>query len=59
MSDDSNTHPAGEGLSDDEFAEQVGGQTASDLKVEGVFERESDAASTDGPISEAHADDLD
>ncbi|MCW2527741.1 MAG: hypothetical protein JWM76_2601 [Pseudonocardiales bacterium] len=58
MSDDSNTHPAGEGLSDEEFVEQVGGQTASDLKAEDVFERESDAASTDGPINEADADDL-
>ncbi len=58
MSDDTNTRPAGEGLSDDEFARQVAGQTASDLEAEDVFERESAGAATDEPVADIDADDL-
>ena len=42
-----NTHPAGEGLSDEEMIEQVEGQTSSDLEVEELFEAEADGASSD------------
>jgi hypothetical protein len=52
------TEAAGAGLSDEEFAERVAGQTSSDLQAEDVFEREADAASTDEPIAEVTGDDL-
>ncbi len=52
------TKPAGEGVSDDELAEQVGEQTSSDLQAEDVFERESDGAATDTEAAKADADDL-
>jgi hypothetical protein len=52
------TRPAGEGVSDQEMVEQVGDQTASDLKVKGFFERESDGAQTDTEAAEADADEL-
>ena len=44
MADETNTRPAGEGLSDEEFAAQVAGQTSSDLQAEDVFAREADGA---------------
>lgn len=56
MSD--HTHAAGDGLSDDEFAERVAGQTSSDLEAEPVFERESAGATTDTEASDISADDL-
>ena len=52
------TRPAGEGVSDDELAEQVGEQTSSDLAVEDAFEREADGASTDTEIAKASGDEL-
>jgi hypothetical protein len=52
------THPAGEGVSDDEFAAQVAGQTSSDLKAEDLFAREHDGASTHGEVADVDADDL-
>ena len=52
------TEAAGAGLSDDQFAERVAGQTSSDLQAEDVFEREADAASTDEPIADVTGDDL-
>jgi hypothetical protein len=58
MSDESNTRPAGEGLSDEEMVQQVAGQTASDLKYGDVFERESDGAATDVEAAKASGDDL-
>ncbi|HUR15608.1 MAG TPA: hypothetical protein VM097_14135 [Mycobacteriales bacterium] len=41
------TQPAGAGLSDEEFVEQVQGQTSSDLEVEELFEEESQGAASD------------
>ena len=41
------THPAGEGLSDAEMAEQVEEQTSSDRKAEPEFEQEADGATSD------------
>ena len=53
-----NTHPAGEGLSDEEMVQQVADQTASDLKYSDVFERESEGASTDTEAAKASGDEL-
>jgi hypothetical protein len=58
MSDESNTRPAGEGLSDEEMVQQVAGQTASDLKYKDVFERESEGAASDVEAAKASAEDL-
>jgi hypothetical protein len=58
MSDETNVHPAGEGLSDEEMVRQVAGQTASDLKYSDVFERESDGATTDTEAAKASAQEL-
>jgi hypothetical protein len=41
------THPAGEGLTDEQMAEQVADQTSSDLKAEPAFEEEADGATSD------------
>jgi len=58
MAEQGNVRPAGEGLSDEEMAEQVAGQTASDLKNSDVFEREAEGASTDTEAAKASADEL-
>ena len=52
------TKPAGEGVGDEELAEQVAEQTSSDLEVEGAFEREADGATTDTEVAKASGDDL-
>jgi hypothetical protein len=52
------TEAAGAGLSDEQFAERVAGQTSSDLQAEDVFEREADSSATDEPISDVTGDDL-
>lgn len=52
------TEPAGAGVSDEELAKQVGGQTSSDLQAEDVFERENDGAAGDTEAAKADADDL-
>ena len=52
------TRPAGEGVGDEEIAEQVAEQTSSDLEVEGAFEREADGAATDTEAAKASGDDL-
>jgi hypothetical protein len=52
------TRPAGEGVNDQEFAEEVAEQTSRDLRAEPVFEREAGGAATDTAIDEADADDL-
>jgi hypothetical protein len=41
------THPAGEGISDEEMAREVEEQTSSDLKAEPAFEEESEGATSD------------
>jgi hypothetical protein len=52
------TRPAGEGVSDEQLAEQVGEQTSSDLEAEDVFERESDGAATDTEAAKADGSEL-
>ena len=52
------TEAAGAGLSDDEFAERVSGQTANDLKAQDVFEREAQGTSTDAPAADVPGDAL-
>jgi len=52
------TRPAGDGVSDDELAEQVGDQTSSDLQAEDVFEREADGAATDTEAAKADGAEL-
>jgi protease I len=52
------TRPAGDGVSDDQLADQVGEQTSSDLQAEDVFERESDGAASDTEAAKADGDEL-
>jgi hypothetical protein len=52
------TRPAGEGVSDEEFAQEVAESTSSDLKAEDVFERESDGASSETEAAKADGDEL-
>jgi hypothetical protein len=52
------TRPAGEGVDDQELAEQVGEQTSSDLQAEDVFERESDGTATDTEAAKADGSEL-
>jgi large subunit ribosomal protein L4 len=49
------TKPAGEGVSDEEMAEQVESQTDPNLEVEPAFEAEADGASDDGEAAETLA----
>lgn len=58
MSGPGQTRPAGEGLSDEEMAREVAGQTSSDLQVEDVFEREADGVAGDVEAAKADPDDL-
>jgi hypothetical protein len=52
------TRPAGEGLSDEEMAREVAGQTSSDLKADDVFEREARGAAGDTEAAKADPEDL-
>jgi hypothetical protein len=52
------TRAAGDGVTDDELADQVGDQTSSDLEAEDVFERESDGAATDTEAAKADGSEL-
>jgi hypothetical protein len=58
MSGPGETRAAGEGLSDEEMAREVAGQTSSDLKADDVFEREADGASSDVEAAKAGPEDL-
>jgi hypothetical protein len=58
MSEDASTRSAGEGLTDDEMADQVAAQTSSDRRHADVFERESEGATTDTEAAKATADEL-
>jgi len=58
MSDNGETTPAGEGLSDEEMVEQVADQTSSDIKEADVFKREADGTTTDTEAAKASADEL-
>jgi large subunit ribosomal protein L4 len=52
------TKPAGEGVSDEQVAEQVSGQTSKDLKAEEAFEQAA-GKETEKPASEALGDEAD
>ena len=52
------TRAAGEGVDDQELAQQVARQTDSNLEVEGAFEREADGASSDTEAAKASGDEL-
>jgi large subunit ribosomal protein L4 len=52
------TTPAGEGVSDEEMAAEVAGQTSPDLKAEEAFEKAA-GKDTDAPAEQALADELD
>ena len=52
------TRPAGEGVSDQQLAEQVGDQTANDRKAEDVFEREAEGAVSETEAAKLDGDDL-
>lgn len=58
MTEDQHVEAAGEGVSDEEFADQVAEQTSSDLKHADVFEREADGVTTDTEAAKASADDI-
>lgn len=58
MSGPGETTAAGEGLSDEEMAREVAGQTSSDLKADDVFQREADGASSDVEAAKAEPEDL-
>jgi hypothetical protein len=58
MNEPGETRAAGEGVSDDEFSQQVAEQTSSDLKEADVFKRESGGTTTDVEAAKATADDL-
>ena len=49
---------AGDGVSDAEMAEQVAGQTDSDLEAEDVFAREADGAASETEAAKATGDEL-
>jgi hypothetical protein len=57
-STDSGEGTAGEGVSDQEMADEVAGQTDSNLKAEDVFEREADGATSETEAAKADADDV-
>jgi fido (protein-threonine AMPylation protein) len=58
VSENGDTKPAGEGISDEEMVEQVAEQTSSDIKWADVSKREADGASTDTELAKADADEL-
>ena len=58
MSGPGETRAAGDGLSDEEMAREVAGQTSSDLKADDVFEREAEGASSDVEAAKADPGDL-
>jgi hypothetical protein len=55
MSEQSPERPAGEGLSDEQMAAQVAGQTSSDLKAERAFRSEADGAADDVEAADSPA----
>lgn len=52
------TKPAGEGVGDQELADQVGDQTDSNLAVEDAFEREAGGAGGDTEAAKAEGEDF-
>jgi hypothetical protein len=58
VSQDKRVQRAGDGVSDEEFVEQVAGQTSSDRQHADVFEREAEGIATDTEAAKASADEL-
>ncbi len=58
MSENGETKPAGEGLTDAEMVEQVARQTDSERRWTDVFEREREGAGSETEAAKADADDL-
>ncbi len=52
------TTAAGEGVGDEQLAQQVAEQTSSDLQVGQVFENEADSTYSDTEAQKAEADEL-
>lgn len=52
------TKPAGEGVDDQEFSDEVADSTSKDLKVEGAFEREAGGAATETEAAKETGDEL-
>lgn len=52
------TKPAGEGIADEELAEEVEEQTSGDLKAEEIFADEADGAKTDTEAAKTNPDEL-
>jgi hypothetical protein len=52
------TTSAGAGISDEEMARRVAGETSPDLDAADVFEREAAGADTEDAVADADADDL-
>jgi hypothetical protein len=55
---DGEVHEAGEGLTDEQLAEQVAEQTPSEERYKDVFEREADGVTTDTEAAKATGDEL-
>jgi hypothetical protein len=55
---DGDVHEAGEGLSDQEMAEQVAEQTPSEERYADVFKREADGATTETEAAKASGEEL-
>ena len=58
MAKDGDVHSAGEGLSDQEMAEQVAEQTPSEERYADVFKREADGATTETEAAKASGEEL-
>ncbi len=58
MTEHEHVERAGDGVSDEEFVEQVAGQTSSDRKYADVFEREADGATSDTEAAKETADEV-
>jgi hypothetical protein len=58
MTHEGKVSEAGEGLSDEQMADQVADQTSSDLREADVFKREQGGAATDTEAAKADADEL-
>jgi hypothetical protein len=58
MSESGDTQAAGDGLSDEEMAQQVADQTPAEERYKDVFEREADGAPTDTEAAKATGDEL-
>lgn len=58
MPESGEVHTAGEGLSDEEMAQQVADQAPAEERYKDVFEREADGTTTDTEIAKATGDEI-